>query len=489
MWGSESPVVSKIQCYAEILSTIASVEERLGIVKPSSDKLIVLELQRDSIKTQIEFLRRVDRCLIEQQAGLLQRLIFTLHTKLAAADAKLDVSDANDNGHPFPGDVTLGESIDDAATDQDIDDFTLGQTIDELSNDLNSWLQVFDAAWLLMLLPFKFEGAKKFSIRFSTARVLEAPQDSTSKSGIYIVETLHIPQTAGNELVRVFAQSINNLAALLHSLEPTSDAGCGLLRSHGTLSRPFYGSSSPKTIGMAFKVPGYYRLDQAVQVAKQLASAVGLFHACGITHKSVRPENVLLFPFVCASSSSSTGGVPGGSAFLVGFDQIRHNSFPNEARPVVDERWSVKLYRHPETRGDSVTAQERNIMNHDIYSLGVCLLGMGLGETLLFITRLKVQEKDRARRFLDLRPDDEFKVSDEDVALFNKAKFVKLAGRELRARAGDIYADVVLGCLTCLDDGNEVFGDEKALGEDKDGVVVGVLFVEQVMMELGKIVV
>jgi hypothetical protein len=51
---------------------------------------------------------------------------------------------------------------------------------------------------------------------------------------------------------------------------------------------------------------------------------------------------------------------------------------------------------------------------------------------------------------------------------------------------GDIYAGVVLACLTCLDPGNQGFGDEEHL-KDEDGILVGVRFIEQILMELDKI--
>ena len=45
-----------------------------------------------------------------------------------------------------------------------------------------------------------------------------------------------------------------------------------------------------------------------------------------------------------------------------------------------------------------------------------------------------------------------------------------------------------MACLTCLDQGNQMFCDEKTL-QDKDGVLAGVRFIERILMELNKIVV
>jgi hypothetical protein len=57
---------------------------------------------------------------------------------------------------------------------------------------------------------------------------------------------------------------------------------------------------------------------------------------------------------------------------------------------------------------------------------------------------------------------------------------VDLAKRDLPSRLGDMYTDIVLACLNCLDPGNEGFGSEKELA-DEDGIVVGLRFIEKVL--------
>lgn len=47
---------------------------------------------------------------------------------------------------------------------------------------------------------------------------------------------------------------------------------------------------------------------------------------------------------------------------------------------------------------------------------------------------------------------------------------------------GEIYADVVVSCLTCLDSGNPIFGDVKEF-TDSDDIVVGVRYIERVSSE------
>jgi hypothetical protein len=126
-------------------------------------------------------------------------------------------------------------------------------------------------------------------------------------------------------------------------------------------------------------------------------------------------------------------------------------------------------------------------MRHDIYSLGVCLLEIGLWET-----------------FVDYRagagtlplPGPGLGVSDGDVSGPELLKdpqrvhdgLVWLARGPLRRKMGTLYGRVVETCLTCLEKDNVDFGDEKQF-QDEDGVAVGVRYIEKVVVRLGEITV
>lgn len=60
-----------------------------------------------------------------------------------------------------------------------------------------------------------------------------------------------------------------------------------------------------------------------------------------------------------------------------------------------------------------------------------------------------------------------------------KDLLVDLARRELPCIVGEVYAEVVVNCLTCLDESNADFGDTSEF-EDADGVTVGVRYTEKV---------
>lgn len=102
-----------------------------------------------------------------------------------------------------------------------------------------------------------------------------------------------------------------------------------------------------------------------LEIARDLARSVGYVHTFGFVYKNVRPESVLIFDHANRE---------GMAAFLVGFENFRR-----------DEGWTARrgddvpdknLYRHPSRQG--FNPHDDYEMRHDIYSLGVCLLEIGL---------------------------------------------------------------------------------------------------------------
>jgi len=63
---------------------------------------------------------------------------------------------------------------------------------------------------------------------------------------------------------------------------------------------------------------------------------------------------------------------------------------------------------------------------------------------------------------------------------------VALARRQLPKQIGSKYAIIVLTCLTCLDEGNTDFGDESKF-QDEDGILVGVRYIEKVLVQLNSV--
>ena len=174
-------------------------------------------------------------------------------------------------------------------------------------------------------------------------------------------------------------------------------------------------------------------------------------------HKNVRPETVLGF-------KSDAGRV---SFFLLGFEKIRMAD--GRTQRSGDSTWEKNLYRHPQRQG--LLPDKIYTMQHDIYSLGVCLLEIGLWESFLFY------ENDTPTPSQALGLD--LEGSDLAQPMRLKDHLVALAEQDLPDRTGPLYKDIVVNCLTCLDPTNADFGDQSEF-QDADGVVVGARYIEKV---------
>jgi hypothetical protein len=76
----------------------------------------------------------------------------------------------------------------------------------------------------------------------------------------------------------------------------------------------------------------------------------------------------------------------------------------------------------------------------------------------------------------------------------NKLKLEELAAKELPARLGKRYTDIVLLCLRFLDPGSGANQDCKGFGADavdwtdEDGVMIGVRYIENVLEKMQEII-
>ena len=113
-----------------------------------------------------------------------------------------------------------------------------------------------------------------------------------------------------------------------------------------------------------------YTLDDRFRVAKRLARSVLFLHSASIVHKCICPESVLVL------NDSQTGL---DEPFLVGFQKFRFDYARSGLHG--DNEWCKDLYQHPERQGEQLN--ERYKMQHDIYSLGICLLEIGVGASII----------------------------------------------------------------------------------------------------------
>lgn len=170
-------------------------------------------------------------------------------------------------------------------------------------------------------------------------------------------------------------------------------------------------------------------------VAVQLVRALSYIHAADLLHKSIRSDNIIL----CLGAKTSTYVIP----LLMGFHRARRVT-DGSTKAELDEDWNARLYRHP-----ARWRKAENLpftRNHDVYSLGVVLLELGLGRSASSIVPPDLGAKN-------LPKDDEagpIPVSNlvSRVALEVVEKFVSASDKRLMPRQGPTFTKVVKDCLT-----------------------------------------
>jgi hypothetical protein len=201
------------------------------------------------------------------------------------------------------------------------------------------------------------------------------------------------------------------------------------------------------------QVPG--SLTIRLEMARQLAKAVYYIHLYEFVHKNICPETILSLGSVQSDTSAPM-------LCLVGFKVLRYADGITNAAKLGSRYW---LYQHPQRHGPD---RSTFVMQHDIYSLGVCLLEIGLWESLLS-SEGKIDPSDLLK-LGDANPTPA-RVKDEMVAI---------SRTRLRIQMGDKYSKVVETCLTCLDSDNVHFGDPEEFTDD-NGVKVGARYMEKVL--------
>lgn len=209
-------------------------------------------------------------------------------------------------------------------------------------------------------------------------------------------------------------------------------------------------------------------LTHRLLLAQNLAKSVGFVHTFGFVHKNVRPESILNF--------EASPGSPHPSVFLVGFENFRKEE--GGTQRLGDQTFDGNLYLHPNRQGTS--PQEKYVMQHDIYSLGVMLLEVGFWKS--FVEYGLDDGNVRPTALLGAPPAAGGGQLLRYVMFSAQDHFLDLARSELPKVMGTEYARVVETCLTCLDDNNDDFGDQSEF-EDEDGIVVGARYIEKVSQQ------
>ena len=163
-------------------------------------------------------------------------------------------------------------------------------------------------------------------------------------------------------------------------------------------------------------------------------------HAMSFVHKSIRSSNILLTHPVPTPSNPTVSDLTSsprpltqeidlpqiGTPYLVGFSYARRGTARSTGSSRAD--WRREIYRHPERQAAELGIDPEVYYKpyHDIYSLGVVLLELGLWERLdtTYEAKLKRAVPNQRRDGL-----------------------VDLASKHLPSKVGSTFAGIVRRCL------------------------------------------
>ncbi|KAL9114966.1 MAG: hypothetical protein Q9227_001209 [Pyrenula ochraceoflavens] len=220
------------------------------------------------------------------------------------------------------------------------------------------------------------------------------------------------------------------------------------------------GLHKPRSLRQEFLTHSDVPLNVRLILAQSLANATLFVHASNFVHKNISPESIVLFENESAVSPSP---------FLLGFEKFRLSK--DTTLMIGDLDWTRNLYRHPKRQGQ--WPEDEYDMFHDIYSLGVAMLEIGLWTSFITFETGHAE----ATPPLEIASDQTKDIRDRSAAV--KEALLTLARKNLPARMGTRFTDVVISCLTGLDEVDSRHGEiDSAFNEGE--VAVGVRFIEQV---------
>ncbi|KAF2260526.1 hypothetical protein CC78DRAFT_547431 [Lojkania enalia] len=199
---------------------------------------------------------------------------------------------------------------------------------------------------------------------------------------------------------------------------------------------------------------GNHPLDFRFRLARQISEAVLSIHTAKLVHKSIRTAAILILHHkIDARDTAAKIAVGLGEPYLIDWRLVREASGVT-SRKRSTSQWTEDIYRHPERQG--IQVQQKYNLGHDIYSLGVCLLEVGLWDPLVRTRTAdgNPQVSDLFKRVANLDSSEAPETLLEQklkCTLQVKETLLGLAQRELPPRVGLGYTRLVVACLKCLD--------------------------------------
>ena len=454
---------------------------------------------------QLDFLKRIWRSLDDDHQAIQDEILDRLLSKLKIAVSKLERLERPTS------ESTRGQAV----GVKRLRFIAVKDCLDSTIKDLVLWQQMFDPSWYLIMKvadPFIDKELSQHGLGQRASEtsawvnangfrdaIKQDPSETRSiflpDDGLKSARVQNIPyssakyvQRAGSDkwlvvdsIPRNAAADINLVTRDVRSLARKLSCGdpyrFGILQCRGVIRVTQHDHNETTSFDFVFNTLGDssnepnslrgllvsqsdHSLTERFRLAKQLARSISYIHTLGFVHKNVRPETVLIFN----RPDSALG-----SLFLVGFEKVRVAD--SHTLREGDTAWEKNIYRHADRQG--IKPEETYVMQHDIYSLGVCLLEIGLWDSLVSYSEGCVYPIPGILLGSSLGS------SEFNSPSSMKDHLVGVAKSKLPTRMGDMYQEIVVDYLTCLDKDNANFGNQSEF-EDVDGIKVGVRYIEKV---------
>ncbi|KAL2068666.1 hypothetical protein VTL71DRAFT_15004 [Oculimacula yallundae] len=475
--------------------------------KETRESILLIETRWIKIQRQLELLRQIWSSLDEDYQVHQNTVLQVLQGKAQAAITLIDsvVGDSKDESSMKTLMSKKGE------TKRAKYAVWVKNSLKSVLLDLKEWGEVFDVSWYLIIRLSSKEIDKELGPvaggvkePLSTLKDLrEAIKSNVESRGDTLGSSVLLPNSLFETQVTVdqsfeiwligdkeqgqcpcladvptSVSTLSDVCSLAKILRQSEPFEFGILTCRGVAKFSAEDPNQPPVTRIIFDIPENLILPQSLRsallaephdrplderfsLAKQLAKAVMFVHSAGFVHKNIRPENIITF------GEKETGIL---WAFLTGFETFRLAE--GKTLHSGDSDWEKNIYRHPHRQG--INPEDDYIMQHDIYSLGVCLLEIGIGESLVLKNEGNIVSSPLILSAITSTTKGERAKANEVKTLL-----VKLAETKLLSSMGRKYTETVITCLTCLDKVNNNFGDWKEF-LDENGVLVGVRFIEKV---------
>jgi len=244
--------------------------------------------------------------------------------------------------------------------------------------------------------------------------------------------------TGSLKIIGWFADPSNSRYAFVYEIpqQSMSDIPTSLPTANPTQSLLFYLQYSGEVDSS--NVPC---LEDRLRLALNLVTNVLHVHAKGLTHRNINSNNIV---FVNESGAQDTESKPWKEGvirkpFLVSWDQGAEDTFTSEPETLMSS-----IYRHP---GIERGQRSRYRPAHDIYSLGLILLEVGLWMPLNKLWKTKYSRSDF------------------------KARLQSIYAKKLSAKCGRAFMGAVAYCLRAVDEDQAVRASTRATSRDRQAKI------------------